>query len=391
MNSLDLLIIVVCIALAAIGYAQGFIVGAASLSGLAIGGVVGVRVTHAVLERTNEQAGVNAWAPLIGLGVGIVITIVGAMSMQDIGSRIRGRVHGARHSSADRVAGAVLLGFVGLLLGWFAAAATIGVPQLRELRPTIIQSSLVTRLNELLPDAQPLLGAIARYDPFPQFDGGRITTDAPDPLLPKDPEVREASRSVVRVVGTACGYRITGTGWVASPRYVVTNAHVVAGQEDTGVQLLGQGDPLDADVVSFDEINDLAVLRVRELDLTPLVPVPNVGEGTAAVVLGYPENRGFTPTAARFSDERRVKGEDIYGQGSYERRVTSFRGTIKHGNSGGPVVDESGHVLTTVFASTIDEQVAGGYGIPNDLVKAAVTRAQGVPDDKRVLTGACVA
>ncbi len=390
MNSLDLLIIVICLALASIGYAQGFIVGAASLFGLGIGGIVGTRVTHALLERGTDNPTASAWAPLIGLGVGVLITVLGAMAMQDLGAQLRGQVRGGTMTQADRFLGAVLLGMVGLLLGWFAAAASIGVPQLRELRPTIVDSMVVNRLNSMLPDAQPLLGAIARYDPFPQFDGGKIETDAPDPLLPKDPEVRDASRSVVRVVGSACGYRITGSGWVAAPGYVVTNAHVVAGQEDTGVQLVGQGEPLDADVVSFDEVNDLAVLRVHDLDLKPLRALAKVKHGTAAVVLGYPENRGFTPTAARFNDERRVKGDDIYGRREHERRVSSFRGPIKHGNSGGPLVDEDGHVLSTVFASSVGEKIAGGYGIPNDLVGAAVARATEVPADKRVLTGQCV-
>ncbi len=390
MNSLDLLIIVVCLALAAIGYAQGFIVGAASLTGLVIGGIVGTRVTQTLLDRGTDNPTASAWAPLIGLGVGVLITIVGAMAMQDLGARLRGRVQGEAMSGLDRLFGAILLGIVGLLLGWFAAAATIGVPQLRELRPAIVESRLVAELNSILPDAQPLLGALASYDPFPKFDGGRIETDAPDPTLPRDPEVREASRSVLRVIGSACGYRITGSGWVISPGYVITNAHVVAGQEDTGVQLVGKGDPLDADVVSFDQVNDLAVLRVRDLDLTPLKMV-DPREGTAAVVLGYPENQGFTPTAARYSDERRVKGEDIYGRGEHERRVSSFRGLIRHGNSGGPVVDDDGRVLSTVFAATIGEKVAGGYGIPNDLVAAALERAGKVPSDKRVLTGACVA
>ncbi len=391
MNTLDLLIIVVCLALAAIGYAQGFIVGAASLIGLVIGGIVGTRVTHALLERGTDNPAASAWAPLIGLAVGVLITIIGAMAMQDLGAQLRGRVHGEALTGVDRLLGAILLGVVGLLLGWFAAAASFGLPQLRSLRPQIVTSTVVSKLNEVLPDAQPLLGAIASYDPFPRFDGGSITTDAPDPLLPRDAEVRDASRSVVRVVGTACGYRITGSGWVAAPGFIVTNAHVVAGQDDTGVQLAGQGDPIDADVVSFDQINDLAVLRVRDLDLTPLRPLLEVREGTAAVVLGYPENQGFTPTPARLSDERRVKGEDIYGRGEHERRVSSFRGLIRHGNSGGPVVDGDGRVLSTVFAASVGEKVAGGYGIPNDLVSAAVERAQQVPSDKRVLTGTCVA
>lgn len=390
MNSLDLLIIVIVLALGAIGYAQGFIVGAASLLGLAVGAVVGTRATRGVMEWAAEGGAASAYAPVIGLAVGLLITLVGAMAMQDLGAQVRGRVRRVQGAGVDHLLGAALMGMVGLLVAWFAAAAAIGVPQLRELRPQILESRLVTELNEVMPDARPILGAIASYDPLPEFDGGRILTDAPDPRLPRDPEVRNASRSVLRVVGSACGYRITGSGWVVAPDFVVTNAHVVGGQGDTGVQPAGKGDPIEADVVFFDSINDLAILRVEGLDLAPLKTIGNVQSGKAAVVLGYPEHSGFTATAARFSDERVVKGEDIYGAGTHRRLVTSFRGRVRHGNSGGPVVDGDGRVLTTVFASTVGERVEGGYGIPNSLTFDALALAKRVPSDKVVRTGPCV-
>jgi S1-C subfamily serine protease len=390
-NSLDLLILVLVLALAAIGYAQGFIVGAASLAGLVLGGVVGTRVVHAMMERVTTSPEMIVWAPLIGLIVGLVITLAGAMAMQDIGARLRGRVDGAGPTSAlDHLLGAVLLAGMGLVLAWFAAAVSIGMPQLRELRPKIVDSRVVTTLNAALPDAGPLIGAIAAYDPFPRFDGGAIDTPAPDARLPSDPAVRAASRSVVRVVGRACGYRVTGTGWVAAPGYVVTNAHVVAGHEQTQVEPTATARELRAYVVAFDSRNDVAVLRVEGLGLPPLPIVAEPAEGTAGVLLGYPESRGFTSTAARYSDRRQVKGQDIYGRGDFVRDVTSFRGTVRHGNSGGPLVDGNGHVLTTVFAATVGEQVEGGYGIPNQVAGQALDRAREVPQGRAVVTGPCV-
>lgn len=391
MNSLDLLIAVVVLALASIGYVQGFVVGAASLGGLVLGGLVGTRVVHLVLERAASTPTAAAWAPVIGLGVGLAITLAGAMAMQDIGARLRGDVdHQSASTAIDRSLGAVLLGAVGLLLAWFAAAATMGVPQLRDVRPQVIESTLVSHLNSVLPDAQPLVGAIAAYDPFPKFDGGAIDTPAPDARLPNDPAVRAASRSVVRVVGSACGYRVTGSGWVVADGYVVTNAHVVAGQRDTHVEPTGTTRDLVADVVAFDSLNDLAILRVRDLDLPPLRALEKVGDGTAGVILGYPESRGFSATPSRFSDERRVKAKDVYGRGDHERDVTSFRGFVQHGNSGGPLVDARGRVLTTVFASTVGERIAGGYGIPNRIARAALDRARSVPPDRAVSTGGCI-
>ena len=74
--------------------------------------------------------------------------------------------------------------------------------------------------------------------------------------------MRAARASVVRVLGTACGLGVQGSGWVAGNGLVVTNAHVVAGQDDTTVQIGGAGERLDAQAVHFDPRNDLAILRV---------------------------------------------------------------------------------------------------------------------------------
>lgn len=129
---------------------------------------------------------------------------------------------------------------------------------------------------------------------------------------------------------------------------------------------------------------------MNDLGITPLRALAAPAEGTAGVILGYPENRGFTSTAARFSDERTVRAQDIYSRGDFERDVTSFRGLVRHGNSGGPVVDGDGHVITTVFAATVGEKVEGGYGVPNTLAAAALKGAVEVPSDRVVSTGSCV-
>ena len=65
------------------------------------------------------------------------------------------------------------------------------------------------------------------------------------------PEVRRAAPSVVRVLGTACGLGVSGSGWVAGNGLVVTNAHVVAGQDDTTIDSSG-APPLLAQTVAFD-------------------------------------------------------------------------------------------------------------------------------------------
>jgi S1-C subfamily serine protease len=50
--------------------------------------------------------------------------------------------------------------------------------------------------------------------------------------------------------------------------------------------------------------------------------------------------------------------------------VTTLRGSVRGGNSGGPAVDARGRVLTTVFARRPGGD--GGFGVPSELVRAAL-------------------
>jgi S1-C subfamily serine protease len=196
------------------------------------------------------------------------------------------------------------------------------------------------------------------------------------------PGVRAAAPSVVRVSGTACGLTIAGSGWVAAPGLVVTNAHVVAGQDDTTVEAPGSN-RLDAEAVAFDVTNDIAVLRVRGLEARPLRLVePDSGDSVA--ILGYPESGPFTASPGRIGPTATVVTDDAVGRDRVARRVTSFRGRVRRGNSGGPAVNARGEVETTVFASRRGSD--GGYGVPSELVRGAVAQAGGP-----VSTGPCAA
>src|SRR5206468_12149949 len=122
-----------------------------------------------------------------------------------------------------------------------------------------------------------LLDALARVDPFPAVVGPVAIVPAPDPSMLGRPGVRQAAPSVVRVVGTACGLSVEGSGWVARPETVVTAAHVVAGEHDTAVQPFGSRPALRAVPVAVDPRNDVAVLRVpglRALALRLVDPQP---------------------------------------------------------------------------------------------------------------------
>ena len=191
----------------------------------------------------------------------------------------------------------------------------------------------------------------------------------PDGALVNDPEVVAARRSVVRILGTACGLGVEGSGWVAAPDLVVTNAHVVAGQDDTTVTTEA-GASLPATAVHYDPGNDLAILRI-DAPIPALEIASEQRRGTAGALLGYPENGPFTTTPVRLGDTRTVLSEDSYGRGPFQRRIAFLRGSVHSGNSGGPIVDSAGRVLATVFAATASAP-AGGFAVPDEVVQLAL-------------------
>src|SRR5204863_1589950 len=183
---------------------------------------------------------------------------------------------------------------------------------------------------------------------------------------------------------TACALGVERSGWVAGAGLVVTNAHVVAGEDDTTVQVGGVGDRLDATAVVFDPHNDVAVLRVDGLGAPGLRLDPDPRPGTSAAIVGFPENGPLDVRAGRIAAERTVVTQDAYGRGPVKRRIVPLRGNVRSGNSGGPMIDRRGRVVTTVFAATVGGAQAGGYGIPNAIVQHDIANANG-----KVSTGPC--
>jgi S1-C subfamily serine protease len=191
----------------------------------------------------------------------------------------------------------------------------------------------------------------------------------------------------VRVLGTACGLAIEGSGWVAAPGIVVTNAHVVAGEEDTTVEVAGGPPGLSAQAIAFDPTDDIAVLRSPELGLPALTFASDTQSGTAGAILGYPENGPFRVQPARIGRTQTALTQNAYGQGPVSRLLTPLRGIVQPGNSGGPVVDQDGRVLTTVFASTVGAQERGGYGVADETVSSELSRVSSASPP--VSTGPC--
>jgi S1-C subfamily serine protease len=368
------------IAIAAlIGLKRGLIGGLLGLAGIVVGAYLGAKLAPEFLSGRESP-----YTPLVALGGAAVLVFLFQSIASMAGSAIRTSLFVLPPLRwLDSLGGLVLGAVAGVAIVWVLGAVALHLPGQRELRQEVQRSRILGEINERVPPSR-LLDAIARVDPFLTIRGPLANVAPPDPALLASPGVRAARDSVFRVTGSACGLGISGSGWAAAPNLVVTNAHVVAGMKDPRVDRR-DGDYRDAVVVAFDVRDDIAVLRVAGLGATPLEPVTPVA-GQAVAILGYPESGPFAAAAGRIGQTSTVLTEDAYGRGPVNRRITTLRGDIRHGNSGGPAVDIRGHVQTTVFASRVgvDSQ---GYGVPTELVQAKVADAR---DSGSVSTGPCV-
>src|SRR3954470_4862654 len=238
------------------GFLQGLIVGALSLAGFALGAIAGARLAPLLLSAGSHSPD----APLFALLGAILLGGILAMGLESLGFKLRGLLVGPL-GIIDSAGGAILLAAVGLGVAWLFGAVALQTPGARDLRHDIQRSKILSSLNRHLPPSGSFLNALARFDPFPSVQGQVPRLARPNRRVARDPDVQAATRSTVRVLGTACGLGVEGSGWVAGPGLVVTNAHVVAGETDTTVQPQGAGPSYDAGAVWFDPRNDVAVLR----------------------------------------------------------------------------------------------------------------------------------
>lgn len=370
MSAIDIGIVVFALALATIGWERGLIGSALPLVGFIAGVAVGARLAPALLDGGAE----SPYAPAIAAAGGTLLGVFLAIALDGVGAGFRERLAaGTASRLLDSLGGAVLLAALALAAAWVFGAVALNVPgqSTRDLREAVQRSSILVALNDAFPPSGPLLNALRRIDPSLDVRGPQANVAAPEGRLVRDPDVERAAQSVVRIQGSACGLGVEGSGWIAGPELVVTNAHAVAGQHDTTVTTPA-GAELEAGVLIYEPRDDLAVLGVPGLVGTPLELAEDPRRGAAAATVGYPEGGSLAINAARLGRTGTVISEDSYGRGPVERRMTPFRGLVRNGNSGGPVVAADGRVLATVFASSLGDGPPSGLGVPNGVVAAAL-------------------
>src|SRR2546423_6978399 len=346
---------------------RGLVVTTLSFGGLVAGAYAGSRVAPHLLRGGSG----SPWTPLAGL-IGAMLGAVLLQALAGIaGSMVRGGLRLTPLRLVDAFGGLFVGAAAGVVLVWVLSATALLIQGQASLRRDVQRSAVVRRLDQAVPPRR-LLKLIARIDPFPSIAGPTPPSTPPSPQIAGNAAVRHASQDVVRVLGTACGVGIEGTGWYARDDLVVTAAHVVAGEHDTGVEIPGLSGVHAADVVVFDSHNDIAVLHVQErasFALRLVDPRP----GAEVAVVGYPEDGPLQSAPGRIGPTAVALTQDAYGSGPVERTITALSGDIRHGDSGAPAIDANGAVEATIFAARIG--ATGGYGVPSSVVRRLVDSA----------------
>jgi S1-C subfamily serine protease len=379
-NVLDLFIGIFIFVSVLRGARTGFLAGVFSLVGVVVGASVGSRIAHSLMP----DGGNPIYGTGITLGSILAFSVLGEVIARSMGGSIRNRLSSPTSATLDGLGGALLGLALSLVLVWAVGVFALQSLPLASLQPVAQDSKILQALKERMPSGL-LTRAVADLQPLPKIRGPEPEVAAPEGNIRNDPDVRAAGERTLRVTGTACGYGVEGSAWVAGRDLVVTNAHVVAGETATQVQIGGSGSYLPAEVVVFDERNDIAVLRVDKLGLDPL-PVAAARPGEPAAVIGFPENGPLDIKPARTGTTQRVVSTNAYDNGPVERVVTSFRVYVRPGNSGGPAVDADGRVVSTIFASRTDSENSG-YGVPSRIVQRHLRTA--ASRSTPVNTGGC--
>ncbi|MGH2446520.1 MAG: MarP family serine protease [Candidatus Rokuibacteriota bacterium] len=369
MNLIDILVLLLLVIGLVAGARAGFLGPVLGLIG-AVGGFVLALFLATVLRDTLGQLEQPMRALVTVLGLGAFV-LGGETIGTALGAGMSLGLRGSPLRPLDAIGGAVVgLAHVVLLVWLLGGMLTAGMAPgiAAAARDSVALNVVAERLPPPTIVAGRLLALLDTTDLPPLF-AGIEPPPAPPVDLPLDADAQALAETAVastaRIASTGCGNGISvGSGFFISPTHAVTNAHVVAGAEDTTVTIGGSAHP--ATIVVFDAEADLALLNVPDagapaLRLSGSVPA----RGATGVAIGYPGGGDLAVTPSAVTATYEIAGPNIYGDGAFQRSVVEMRSAIRRGNSGGPLVVAPGTVGAVVFgASRIDPDV--GYAIGAD-------------------------
>lgn len=388
---LDLAVLVVGAIAAVSGWRSGALGSLMSFVGVVLGAIAGVMLAPHIVTHIGSPRG-KLFAALFLI---LALVVIGEVAGVVLGRAVRGAIHNRGVRVADSIVGVALQLVVVMVAAWLLASPLTSSDQ-PQLAAAVRGSKILSEVDKYAPEwlksVPKRMSGLLSNSGLPQvlqpFGKTPIqTVDVPDASLADSIAVANARPSVVKIRGVAqaCQKVLEGTGFVIAPNRVMSNAHVVAGSDSVTVEADGQS--YEGSVVSYDPNEDISILDVPNLPLRPLVFAQQpANTGADAVVLGYPGGGDFVATPARIREIIELNGPDIYRTTTVNREVYTIRGTVRQGNSGGPMINRSGQVLGVVFGAAVDNNDTGFVLTANE-VSRQLAKAN---SSAKVPTGTCV-
>ncbi|MEV6772615.1 MarP family serine protease [Nocardia sp. NPDC051030] len=389
---LDLGIVILALLAATSGWRQGAVASALAFLGVVLGAVAGILIAPHILVHLSEGRS----RVIVGVLLIVVLVIVGEVAGMVLGRAARSGMRDPFTRSVDSVVGAGLQAVAVLATAWLLALPLTNSSQ-PGIAAAVKNSQVLINVDHVAPDwlrripneFSNLLNTSGLPDVIGPF--GRVpiaAVEPPDGGVLQLPVAQSLQSKVLRIKGIApsCQRQLEGSGFVVAPERIMTNAHVVAGT--TSVSVDSARGPLTATVVLFDPSKDVAILAVPGLSEQPIPLAPNAAtSGESAIVLGYPGGGRYTASAARVRETLDLKGPNIYRDNNVQREVYTIRGSVRAGNSGGPLVDTDGEILGVVFGAAVTDEDTG-YVLTLEEVRPEVNAASAATQP--VGTGSCV-
>ncbi|QGU03015.1 Serine protease [Corynebacterium kalinowskii] len=360
----DIVLAVIIIGALFGGWRQGAFASVLSTIGVIGGVIAGAALAPWVMSYTDS----TAFRFLLAIATVLLLIGIGNMIGAMIGGAMRQNMRTISAQRVDSAIGAVFQAAATLIVAWLIAIPLVTAAP-GGLAKGLKSSQILQNIDRIAPE--PLrqlptqISAMLNESGLPPLlspfeEASRVEVAAPR-IEVERPEVVEKLRpAVVHVTGQAdkCRHLLSGTGFVFDEDFVLTNAHVVAGTETVKLDtMLGVQQ---AKVVYYNPDVDIAVIHAPDLGITPMGWAEQPAEpGSDAIVMGYPGSGPFTATPARVREIITINGPDIYAKNRLDREAYTIRGSVRQGNSGGPLTTTDGEVLGMIFGAAADNTDTG--------------------------------
>lgn len=385
LSLLDWILLLVMVLYLLAGYRRGFFLTLGSVVGFVIGAVAAFYLTPVLVGMTS-----GGWRILVAILSLVLLISLGQALGLAIARPLRRLSEKTGLGVLERISGA-LLNVITCALVIVILSFSAGQLGIASVTKTIGNSRVITALESITPDpvrqgiAQARAAVLAQSG-IPELSEQLFPAEAaPSESLDNDALAR-AAESVVRVDGTAeaCSQTQSGSGFVAAPGMVVTNAHVVSGVTEPIVETQA-GRAYSGTVVYYDAQTDLAVIEAPDLPAAALATGSDAAAGDLVEFMGYPLGGPFSSRSATVQGLGYTSTRSTDGTRSAPRQIYQLAADVQQGNSGGPLLDEQGRVIGVIFAKAETGQTGYALSLAELAPVLGQLDALGAP----VGTGAC--